>query len=285
MTLKNTESLANSSNETRSVLYCPESPQFIWDLNHTISLKTIVAITTVACPVTVLLNLLVIIAMKTRRELKKNSNILLSSVALADLLVGAVSMPLTMTLHAFVIQRGLVDDGICTIFFISGSELYTLWYRNRPAKLELLCCRNRRAARHIRQRRYSVASLDVEKMENEERGARLLRSESLGAMMCLETLRLRRNEAVKERPMSAPSRVASGQIFTPQHNKLIVTVQIENAPGKKRITQQTKIMHNLRVIKEYQVPKELPNPPLPSKRYGTPIPKPSVTLFTGSFPR
>ena len=81
MTVKNTESFANSSNETRSVFYCPELPQFIWDLNRTTSFKIIVAITAIACPVTVLLNLLVIVAVKTRRELKKNSNILLSSLA------------------------------------------------------------------------------------------------------------------------------------------------------------------------------------------------------------
>ena len=41
MTVKNTdtvqrptESFTNSSNETRSVFYCPELPEFIWDLNH-----------------------------------------------------------------------------------------------------------------------------------------------------------------------------------------------------------------------------------------------------------
>ena len=84
MSVKDTESLSNSSNETRSVFYCRESPQYISDLNHTTSFKIAVAITAIACPVTILLNLLVMIAVKKRRELKKNSNILLSSVALAD---------------------------------------------------------------------------------------------------------------------------------------------------------------------------------------------------------
>ena len=382
MIMKNAESLANSSNETRSVFYCPQSPQFIWDINHTTSFKITVAITTIACPVTILLNLLVIIAVKTRRELQKNSNILLTNLALADLLVGAVSMPLTITLDALVIQRILVVDITCTINFIIASVMYTIcgasilhllliaweryvavakwmeykaivtrdrvnkytrvtwlwtvpmvvplvilvassvryeivlvvnvivsifwfvclsliaylyvktylavrkwnltqirpvnvlvqgkaqskialttfwltvfvgvagvpilvvyffqgglpflrqifivrwaetilqfnslfnpllyWYRNRrlrEATLELLRCRHRpaaRTARHIRQRRSSVASLDIKKLKNEERGARLLRSESVGAMMSLSTSRSRRNEAVKERPMSVP---------------------------------------------------------------------------------
>ena len=67
-----------------------------------------------------------IIAVKTRRELKKNSNILLTNLALADLLVGAVSMPLTIALDALVIQRLLVVDIICTINFISASVMYTI---------------------------------------------------------------------------------------------------------------------------------------------------------------
>ena len=423
MTVKNTETLGNSSIETRSVFYCPQPPQFIWDINHTTSFKIIFAITTIACPVTILLNLLVIIAVKTRRELKNSSNILLFNVALADLLVGAVSMPLSLALDALVIQQLLFADVICTVYFITASVLYTLcgasflhllliaweryvaiakwaeyktivttgrvnkytkvawlltvlmvtplvvmvavngrhemilvvdvicnifllvclsfiayfyfkaylavrnwnrtrirpvndlakgklenkvayttfgltvfvgvstlpiftvhlfqgalpffrqistmrwaetvlqlnslfnpllyWYRNRrlrEATLELLCCRNRPAARtvrHIRQRRYSVASLDVEKLQNEQIGARLLRSESVGAMMCLDTFRQRRIEAVKERRLSAPTKVTSDQMFrTKQCNKLIVTVQIENVPEGKSIQGKTELPKN-----------------------------------------
>ena len=88
----------------------------------------------------------------------------------------------------------------------------------------------------------AVGSLDVEKLQNKQRGAPLLRSESIGAMMCLDTLRQRRIEAVKERPLSDPTRVASDQIFIPQQcNDLIVTVQIENAPGGKSIQQETEL--------------------------------------------
>ena len=87
-----------------------------------------------------------------------------------------------------------------------------------------------------------MASLDVEKLQNRQRGARLLRSESLGVMICLDTFRQRQIEAVKERPMSAPSRVASDQIFTQQRNQLIVTVQIENTPGGKGIQRKTGLL-------------------------------------------
>jgi len=91
--------------------------------------------------------------------------------------------------------------------------------------MELLKCRNRpaaRSARHIRQRRYSLASLDVEKLQNKQRSAQLFRSESLGAMICLDTFRQRRIETMKERPLSAPSKVPSDKIFTQQHNQLIL---------------------------------------------------------------
>ena len=128
MTVKSTESLANSSNETKSVFYCPESPQFTLDLNHTTPLKIIAAITAIACPVTILLNLLVIIAVKTRRELKTVSNALLSSVALADLLVGAVSMPLSIASDALVIQRVLDVDIICTIGLINACVMYIICF-------------------------------------------------------------------------------------------------------------------------------------------------------------
>ena len=84
-----------------------------------------------------------------------------------------------------------------------------------------------------------MASLDVKKLKNGERGARLLRSESVGAMMSLSTSRSRRNEAVKERPMSVPSREASDQ-----GNKLLVTVQIEKASEGKSIQQNTELPKN-----------------------------------------
>ena len=421
--VENTESLVNCTTETcfTSVFHCPEFPQFIWDLHHTTSFKIIDAITSIACPVTVLLNLLVIIAVKTRRELKQNSNILLSSVALADLLVGAVSMPLSVTLDTLVINRVLDMNIICTInvinacvmyftccasFFhllliawerhvaiakwmeykaiatagrvnkykrvawllavlVAGSSIlmedariryerisvgdvilsifwvvcfllvvffyvktylfvrkwnetrirpvnglvkgklgskvaYTTfwltvfvaasgvpiqvvylfrevwpffgqvstlrwaetivqlnslfnpllyWYRNRrkrKAALELLRCRNRptgHTARYVRPRRYSGASLDVEKLQIEQTGAPFVRSESLVAVMCSDTFRQTSSKAVKERPMSAPSRIASNEMFTQQDNELTATVQIKKAQGKKGIQSKSNEKH------------------------------------------
>ena len=73
-----TETATVFSNTTRSVFYCWHAPHIIWDLQDTTSPWVFVA---VALPPAVLLNALihVIIAVKRRRELKRTSNILLSS--------------------------------------------------------------------------------------------------------------------------------------------------------------------------------------------------------------
>ena len=63
--------------------------------------------------------------MKTRGELKKNSNILLTSLAL-ELFVGAVSMPLSIMLDTLVINKVLVVDIICTIEFMNVTVMYTI---------------------------------------------------------------------------------------------------------------------------------------------------------------
>ena len=66
-----------------------------------------------------------IVAVKKTKELKKNSNILLSSLAGADLLVGAVAMPLAIIVCALALQEHLVEDVICTIDYVSDSVIYT----------------------------------------------------------------------------------------------------------------------------------------------------------------
>ena len=117
------------------------------------------------------------------------------------------------------------------------------WYKNRrlrTATLELLRCRHRTPARRSgghRQRRCSVASLDVENLQREQRGSRLLRSKYLGAVMCLDSFQKSQNEAVMGRP--APSRVAGDEISTQQGNQPIVTAHIENAG--KSIQPKTKL--------------------------------------------
>ena len=431
MAVNETATLVNSSSVPRSVFFCPKWPQLTWDLNHTTSRKIIVAVMTTACPVTVLLNLLVIIAVKTREELKRNSNILLSSLAAVDLVVGAVSMPLTVTLDSLFLQVILFENVICTIQFISFFVLHTTcvtsflhllliawerhlavtkwmdykvlvtrrrlntyitiawmvstlavalllilqvggvkqvviyivdgiaslflvfclllivyfyvmlyitirkrnrtqvrqvnalikaklesqfastaflltllvsisviptivismfagvssslressvfrwietilqlnslfnpllyFYRNRrfrKAAFELLRCTkssriqaDARTVRHIRRRRYSMGSINIEDFHNQEQRPRLTRSESCDAVMCSDRGNSHQACAVKERSMSAPPCVAISEVFTHQQNKIVVTVQIENVSRRKAAHENTELRKNSKGLK------------------------------------
>ena len=95
----------------------------------------------IASAVTILLNSLVIVAIKRRKELQKPVNILLASLAVADLLAGAISMPLSTTvdiliLHQFSLQKICTLDAVLSkpmFFFVSFSSIYhltaTAWER------------------------------------------------------------------------------------------------------------------------------------------------------------
>lgn len=110
--------------EARSFFYCPNSPLFLWEFKSITSHQITLAITSVTCPAIILLNILVIIAVKTRRALKRTSTILLSSLAVADLLVGVVSMPLTIALDAFVLQKRFDEAVFCAIDYVNDFLMY-----------------------------------------------------------------------------------------------------------------------------------------------------------------
>ena len=76
-----------------------------------------------ACPFTILLNALVMVAVKTKRRLQTHPNILLACLALTDLMVGLVVQPLHITKTIFLLQGNEFHD-FCdidlafTFFFI-----------------------------------------------------------------------------------------------------------------------------------------------------------------------
>ena len=119
----NTSSISNT---TRSVFSCPHDPQLVWDLHDTTSPWIFAAVASIISPTAVLLNALVIIAVKQRKELQRASNILLSSMAVTDLLVGSICVPLSAVVGLFVPYQIQADHYICKLDSVAISFTITL---------------------------------------------------------------------------------------------------------------------------------------------------------------
>ena len=123
MKLNETDSHNIDPSESPSVYFCPTKPICTWILTETAAVYVSITAKSIASPFTVLLNLLVIVSVWRRRALQKNSNILLASMAVADLLVGAVSMPLTTALDILLLRKNLS----LTICKIAGANQIVLY--------------------------------------------------------------------------------------------------------------------------------------------------------------
>ena len=75
--------------------------------NYAVTLASII-LTMLTCPVVILMNVLVIVAVKTRPRLQSVYNILLASMAVTDLLVGTVSRPSYIVVEIFALTGGSV---------------------------------------------------------------------------------------------------------------------------------------------------------------------------------
>ncbi|XP_073233718.1 adenosine receptor A2a-like [Porites lutea] len=123
-----TETSIMSTNTTKSVFYCPHIPQLIWDVHDTISPWIFAVVASLISPATVLLNALVIIVVMKRRELQKLSNILLSSLAVTDLLVGAICIPLSAIDGFLLPYQILAAQDICTLDVATACFSLTLTF-------------------------------------------------------------------------------------------------------------------------------------------------------------
>ena len=111
MNMKNNETSINSSSSTFSCLFAPQvSFEDGSGFDLIIGIITII----VSLP-TILLNAFIILAIKQTRELQKNTNILLSSLAVTDLMVGAIVMPLTAIVNFFTLL-GDLSEYTCVLF-------------------------------------------------------------------------------------------------------------------------------------------------------------------------
>ena len=121
-----TETATVLSNSTRSVFYCSHAPHLVWDLHDTTSPWVFAVVSSIISPTVVLLNVLIIIAVKRRKELQRASNILLSSMAVTDLLVGSICVPLSAVVGLLVSYQLLADHYICKLDFVAISVTTTL---------------------------------------------------------------------------------------------------------------------------------------------------------------
>ena len=89
---------------------------FVWILSDTTTFYVALITSLIASPLIILLSILIIIAVLKNRALQTNANILHASMAVADLLVGAGSLPLSITVDALLLRKHL-STTICGIAF------------------------------------------------------------------------------------------------------------------------------------------------------------------------
>ena len=85
-----------------------------FELNYAVTLASII-LNILCFPVTILMNSLVIVAIKSRQRLHNMYNILLACLAGTDLLVGTVTQPTYIAMEIFGISDGSVNT-YCNIF-------------------------------------------------------------------------------------------------------------------------------------------------------------------------
>ena len=127
MAVTNSEPNTTRFVNTRSVIHCPETSNFKWDLKETTIPAILFPIISIASLAVILLNALVVLALQRKRELKKTSSVLLSSMAIADLLVGAISMPLNVAI-VLLMTRQVFYLGFCTLHLATQFSMFTfIW--------------------------------------------------------------------------------------------------------------------------------------------------------------
>ena len=125
MTMNDSKSTIHFSNKNLVTSGCSYISMFSsWNPDDTVSIITTYVITVVACPLTIILNTLIIMAVAKKQSLQKNHNILISSLAASDLLVGAVSQPLSIVRGALDFHLDNPPEFLCTVDLINIFSLY-----------------------------------------------------------------------------------------------------------------------------------------------------------------
>lgn len=101
---------------------CGSTNPLLWNEDYLVERSLIlllaIALSMASCPFTILMNALVIIAVKTRPGLQTMHNILLACLAGTDLLVGVVVQPSFIVAEIFVLN-GLSPADYCRYFTVA----------------------------------------------------------------------------------------------------------------------------------------------------------------------
>lgn len=97
--------------------------ELTWNLNDRNFPWILLSITFVASPATVALNIVVVTAIMKMKELQTNSNLLLCSLAIADLLVGTMNMPLSVAI-CFLMVKQVWSQRICLLDILNVYSMY-----------------------------------------------------------------------------------------------------------------------------------------------------------------
>ena len=99
----------NSSSTITDVASCRVAKEvYFWE--YILATLPVIALNLGSCPIIILMNALVIIAIKARRRLQSIYNILLACLAGTDLAVGLVSQPLFIAQEIFFLSGASVED-------------------------------------------------------------------------------------------------------------------------------------------------------------------------------
>ena len=126
----NAEAATNSSIEARSKFSCRElyaKNVTAGDVSETIALWIVIGLVSLASPTIVLLNALVIIALRLKKGLTRLSNVLFLGIAISDLLIGAVCMPLTAVVDSFVARQTLPEN-VCVLHLMTIILMYIFFW-------------------------------------------------------------------------------------------------------------------------------------------------------------
>ena len=120
MNQNDTEAINDTSTRATPPFFCmdvPNTPRN--ESNEVILPMSLVIVGLLSSTIIILLNALVIIAFKQRKELQKNSHRLLTSLAVADILIGAILIPAWVIIALQIIGQVSVER-VSTLLVING---------------------------------------------------------------------------------------------------------------------------------------------------------------------